>query len=66
MVTTMVDNKQFKGIIDSQRRKLESYESEIDRLESIISNLTEELNEADSKFLELRKAYKALKKSIEK
>lgn len=62
----MVDNKQFKGIIDSQRRKLEAYESEIDRLESIISNLTEELNEADSKFLELRKAYKALKKSIEK
>lgn len=62
----MIETTQLKGIIDSQRRKLEAYESEIDRLESMISNLIEELNEADSKFLELRKAYKALKKSIEK
>lgn len=66
LVTTMTETTQLKGIIDSQRKKLEAYESEIDRLESIISNLTEELNESDHRFIELRKAYRALKKSIEK
>lgn len=65
-MTTMTETTQKDRIIDSQRRRLEAYESKIETLESQIDSLIAELNDSERNFIELRKAYKALKKSIEK
>lgn len=50
----------------SKMEKLESYEAKIERLEAHIDSLISELNDSDKNFIELRKAYRELKKSIEK
>lgn len=50
----------------TKAEKLERYQKRIEVLKSDVDELIEELNEADDRFLSLRKAYKELKKSIEK
>lgn len=50
----------------TKAEKLERYQKRIEVLKSDIDELIEELNDADDRFLSLRKAYKELKKSIEK
>lgn len=64
-MTTMTET-QMKILLATQETKLEIYEAKVERLEDKIDELIEELNESDHRFIELRKAYKALKKSIEK
>lgn len=63
---TMKNIEQMDRIIRNQARRLEAYESKIETLESQIDSLIAELNDSDHRFIELRKAYKYLKKSIEK
>ena len=62
LVTTMTET-QMNILLTAQETKLEIYEAKIERLEAKIDELIDELNDSDRKFIELRKAYKALKKS---
>lgn len=65
LVMTMTET-QMNILLATQETKLEIYEAKIERLEAKIDELIDELNDSDRKFIELRKAYKTLKKSIEK